>query len=240
MLTEIGVVEAIYRYPVKSMAGEQLQEAELGWHGIGGDRRFALRRMEDHSGFPWLTASKLPELLLYTPVRLDSATELPTHVRTPDGRQFPIFGSELAADVGEHYGSPVQMMQIRHGVFDDASVSLIASATVEKIGQLACVGADARRFRPNVVVRLRDGSAFGEDKWVGGVLSFGERADGPSVSVTMHDVRCAMVNLDPDTAKPTPEVLKAVVRANGNNAGVYGTVVGTGVLKVGQTIYFRT
>jgi MOSC domain-containing protein YiiM len=47
-----------------------------------------------------------------------------------------------------------------------------------------------------------------------------------------------MVNLDPDTASVAPEVLKAVVRANGNNAGVYGTVIRTGWLAAGQTVYF--
>jgi uncharacterized protein YcbX len=241
MLIEIGQVEAIFRYPVKSMAGEQLQEAELGWHGIEGDRRLAFRRMEDHSGFPWLSATKLPELLRFIPQRRENIApgDVSTHVRTPEGKDLPVFGEELAAEVGRRYGSPVQMMQLKHGIFDDASVSMIASATVEKIGQLAGVGADARRFRPNVLVRLQNPSAFGEDQWLGGVLSFGEEADAPSVSVTMHDVRCAMVNLDPDTAKPTPEVLKAVVRTNGNNAGVYGTVICTGRLEVGQTIYLR-
>jgi MOSC N-terminal beta barrel domain len=52
MPIEIGHVEAIFRYPVKSMSGERLEAAELGWHGIEGDRRLAFRRMTDHSGFP--------------------------------------------------------------------------------------------------------------------------------------------------------------------------------------------
>ena len=55
----------------------------------------------------------------------------------------------------------------------------------------------------------------------------------------MHDVRCAMVNLDPDSATPAPVVLKAIVRANDNNAGVYGTVTRAGRLAVGQRIFFR-
>jgi len=51
MVIEIGKVEAIFRYPVKSMGGEQFEVAELGWHGIEGDRRLAFRRMDDRSGF---------------------------------------------------------------------------------------------------------------------------------------------------------------------------------------------
>jgi len=56
----------------------------------------------------------------------------------------------------------------------------------------------------------------------------------------MRDVRCSMVNFDPDSASPAPEVLKAVVRANQNNAGVYGAVTRIGRLAVGQTIFLRT
>ena len=67
MLTEIGHVEAIFRYPVKSMRGQRLEVANLGWHGLDGDRHLALRRMDNRSGFPWLTASRLPDLLLFAP-----------------------------------------------------------------------------------------------------------------------------------------------------------------------------
>jgi len=52
----------------------------------------------------------------------------------------------------------------------------------------------------------------------------------------MRDVRCSMVNLDPDSATSAPEVLKAVVRANQNNAGIYGAVTRIGRLAVGQTV----
>ena len=128
MAIEIGHVEEIFRYPVKSMAGERLEVAELGWHGIAGDRRLAFRRVDDRSGFPWLTAGKLPDLLLFAPQsREDDAREdLPTHVRAPDGAQMPLFGEDLATEVGRRYGVPVQMMHLKHGIFDDASISVIA------------------------------------------------------------------------------------------------------------------
>ena len=138
MLIEIGHVEAIFRYPVKSMAGERLEVATLGWHGLEGDRRLAFRRIEDRSGMPWLTASKLPDLLLFVPHgRQDGAQgDLPTHVRTPDGEEMPVFGEDLAREVGRQYGAPVQMMQLRHGIFDEACISVIASDTVREIERL--------------------------------------------------------------------------------------------------------
>lgn len=241
MLTEIGHVEAIFRYPVKSMAGEWLGAANLGWHGLEGDRRLALRRMNDRSAFPWLTASKLPELLLFSPQRRGNGdqADLPTHIRTPEGEEMPVFDEDLAAEIGRRYGAPVEMMQMKHGIFDDASVSVIASDTVSEIARLAGRELDVRRFRPNILVRLLRPVPFQEDEWLGGVLSFGEGDDAPAVAVTMHDVRCSMVNYDPDSASPAPEVMKAIVRANQNNAGIYGAVTRIGRLAVGQTIFFR-
>ena len=237
MLTEIGQVEAIFRYPVKSMRGEPLDAVELGWHGLVGDRRLALRRVEDRTGFPWLTATKLPDLILFDPRRREDDRDLATHVRTPDGEEMPVFGPELAAEVGRRYGAPVQMMQLRHGVFDDASISLIASDTVREIARLAGRNPDVRRFRPNVVVRLLRPAPFQEDDWLGGVISFGEGNDAPAVTVTVRDERCSMVNLDPDSARPAPEMLKVIVQANQNYAGVYGTVTRIGRLEVGQTLF---
>ena len=238
MLTEIGQVEGLFRYPVKSMAGERLEVAELGWHGLDGDRRLAFRRLDDRSGMPWLTATKLPDLLLFAPGHSEDG-ELPTHIRTPDGEKMPVFGEELAAEIGRRYGAPVQMMKLRHGIFDEASISVIASDTVREIGRLAGRSLEMRRFRPNVVVRLLRSVPFLEDEWVSGALLFGEGNDAPAVAVTMRDERCSMVNLDPDSASRAPEVMKAVVRANQNHAGVYGTVIRTGRLAVGQTIFLR-
>src|SRR5438128_1813234 len=149
MPMEIGHVEAIFRYPVKSMRGERLEAGNLGWHGLDGDRRLAFRRVDDLSGFPWLSASKLPDLVLFSPQRCENGAQegLPTHIRTPDGAEMAVFGKDLAAEVGRRYGAPVEMMQLRHGIFDEASISMIASDTVSEIGRLAGRIPDARRFR---------------------------------------------------------------------------------------------
>lgn len=238
MPVEIGQIEAIFRYPVKSMRGIRVDTAALGWHGVEGDRRLAFRRLDERGGFPWLTAGKLPELILFSPHRTDKpdAETLPTHVVTPEGEALPMFGEALAAEVGRRYGAPVQMMQLKHGIFDDATISVIASSTVGEMGRLSGTPADVRRFRPNILVQSSGAVPFEEDGWVGGMLTFGDGVDAPAVAVTMQDLRCSMVNLDPDTARSTPDVLKAVARAHDTNAGIYATVTRTGRLAVGQTI----
>jgi len=236
---ELGEVEAIIRYPVKSMAGERLDRAHLGWHGIDGDRRFAFRRSAETGGFPWLTAGRLPELVLYQPLGRDDAG-LPTHVRTPDGRELAITGDELRDEIAARHGAGVQMMRLDHGIFDEAPLSLLAIETVCAVERAAERPVDIRRFRPNVIIRTRDPVAFEEDAWVGTIITFGDGDDAPAVAVTCRDKRCLMLNVDPDSAANDPAVMKSVVRLNQNNAGVYGTVIRSGVAAVGQRLHARS
>jgi uncharacterized protein len=241
MAIKIGQIEAIFRYPIKSMRGEPLETAALGWHGLEGDRRLAFRRVNERGGFPWLTASRLPELLLFTPQRSENGNgeALPTHVLTPDGQLLAIFSEALAAEIGRRHGAPVEMMQLKHGIFDDATISVITSETVREVCQFAGQRPDVRRFRPNIVVRSIRAVPFEEDEWLGGVITFGEAEEATAVTVTMRDLRCVMVNFDPDTNSSVLEMLRGVVRANGGNAGFYGTVTRTGQLAVGQDVFLH-
>lgn len=238
MVNDLGHVRELVRYPVKSMAGTVTESAFLGWHGLDGDRRFAFRRLGDDSGFPWLTASRVAELLLYHPFGLDESTgePLPTHVRTPSGARVELRGVELQSEVAERLGSRVELMKFKHGIFDDASVSVISLSTIAGIGGEAGVDLDRRRFRANIVLETHQRDLFLEDEWVGGTLLFGNSEPRPAVSVTARDVRCVVINLDPDTATQDKRVLKTVVRLNKNNAGVYGTVVQTGPIRVGDPV----
>ena len=240
MPIKVGEVEALFRYPVKSMSGELLEVADLGWHGLDGDRRLAFRRADDHGGFPWLTASKLPELILFAPQRRGTAVDgnLPTHVRTPEGQELAVFGQELVREVSCRHGSPVEMTHLSRGIFDEASISVITSATVGEIGRLASQCPDVRRFRPNVLIASLRAVPFEEDEWVGGVLLFGE-TESAAIGITNRDERCSMVNFDPDSARPATEVLKAIVQVRDNKAGVYAAVTRRGRLAVGQPVFFE-
>ena len=239
-MIHVGYIHELARYPVKSMGGVAIDSAFLGWHGLQGDRRFAFRRLEDKSGFPWLSASRLPELLLYQPFGLDEKAEepTPTHVRTPEGVELAIGSTELQTSVAEKFGSAVELMKLKHGIFDDASVSVINLATIAAIGREVEQDLDTRRFRANIVIATESTEPFLEDGWIGGRLVFGDDETGPIISLTLRDPRCVMINLDPDTAEQDPRIMKAAVRLNGNNAGAYGTVARTGQLSLGQPVSF--
>lgn len=105
-MTPIGEIASLYRYPIKSMRGEGVERVDAGWHGLAGDRRLGLRKTLDRGGFPRLTASTLPELLLFTPERPQGhgADELPAVVRSPAGETLPVFGPALAEAIGREDG----------------------------------------------------------------------------------------------------------------------------------------
>ena len=237
-MIQVGHVREIVRYPIKSMAGTPTESAFLGWHGIEGDRRFAFRRMEEDGGFPWLSASRLPQLLLYQPIGIDESTgePLPTHVRTPDGSDVELRSAELRTEIGERFGSNVELMKLKHGIFDEATISVISLATIAGIGREVGLDLDRRRFRANIVLETVRSDPFLEDDWVGHALTFGDTDAGPAVSVTMCDLRCVMINLDPETAEQDTRIMKTAVRLNKNNAGVYATVLRTGTIRVGDSV----
>lgn len=240
-MSEIGRVVELVRYPVKSMAGVATESAALGWHGLDGDRRFAFRRVGENNGFPWLSASRLPQLLLYEPVAFEErgGEPVPTQVRTPTGSLLGLSSPELTAEIAGRLGSDVEMMKFKHGIFDDGAVSVISLATIAGIEREAGFHLDRRRFRANIVVETELDEPFLEDRWLGLSLVFGGGGVRPTLGVTLRDERCGMVNVDPDTGKRDARVMKAVVNLNQNNAGVYATVVRSGTVRVGDRVHLE-
>src|SRR5262245_55104505 len=139
MIKQLGHVCELVRYPVKSMAGTVTESAVLGWHGLEGDRRFAFRRLGDDSDLPWLTASRLPQLILYHPFGVEESTgePAPTHIRTPAGVHVELRSEELEREIADWHGSGVELMKLKHGIFDDSSVSVIGRATMAEISRCA-------------------------------------------------------------------------------------------------------
>ena len=152
---------------------------------------------------------------------------------------MPVFGEDLATEVGRRYGAPVQMMQLKHGIFDEASISVIAFGYGARDRTTRRAEPGRATISPECCSSFTAIGSFPGGRVVGRCALIRRGDDAPAITVTMRDVRCSMVNFDPDSASPAPEVLKAVVRANQNNAGIYGAVTRIGRLAVGQTILLR-
>jgi hypothetical protein len=136
-MTELGRVAALWRYPVKSMAAESLDEVEVSWHGLAGDRRWAFVQEElVRSGFPWLTIRERAEMWRYVPsfAEPDRPDASRTLVRTPAGKELEVADPALATELGER----VRLIKQNRGVFDAMPLSLITTASIAAVG--AAVG----------------------------------------------------------------------------------------------------
>jgi hypothetical protein len=156
---EVGRVAGLWRYPVKSMAAEVLEEVEVSWHGLAGDRRWAfVRDGIPRSGFPWMTIRERSDMGRYRPSFLDPARpdDSRTVVRTPGGAELEVVDPALAAELGDG----VRVIKQDRGVFDAMPLSLVSTATLAALGELAGLELDAQRFRPNLLVEAVDAAPF--------------------------------------------------------------------------------
>lgn len=227
----LGRVAALYRYPVKSMAAEPLESAEVSWHGIAGDRRWAFVRPGlERSNFPWLTIRERSELWGYRPRFADPAQPDASAVlvTTPAGDELDVSDPRLAAQLGDG----VRVMKQNRGTFDAAPLSLTTTGSVAALSAMVEAPLDPLRFRPNLLVDAAGGEPFREDDWVGHTIRVGEMA----FRVDQRDARCVMVNVDPTTHARDPRVLKAIAQRREACLGVYGSTVTPGVVSVGDLV----
>jgi MOSC domain-containing protein len=254
----IGKVESVWRYPVKSMRGQELGEAFAGFAGIYGDRLFAFRSSASPKGFPYLTAREQRKLLQYTPhfhypdkaarpINLTEAeslganplsadlSELMVDVETPDGETLaidnPALIEILRADIDQKH--QLTLMQSQRAMTDCRPVSIFSLQSARQLSEETGTPVDKRRFRANVYVDLASAGGFGENAFVGRSLRIGPKV---VVSVLERDARCMMITLDPDTGEKDPAILKKVAQAHDGMAGVYGAVMVEGMLHKGDAV----
>ena len=228
----VGHVVGLWRYPVKSMAPAPLEEAQVSWYGLEGDRRWAfVRDGVEQSGFPWLTLRQRGDMSHYRPYFSDPGRPdtSPTRVRTPAGEVLDVTDPALAAEL---FAAGARVIRQNRGVFDAFPLSLITTQTVTRLGEQVGVELDVQRFRPNILVEPASGEPFTEDEWVGLTLRIG----GMCMRVDKRDGRCVVITIDPATGLRSPEILKAVVDERQGCLGVYGSTVEEGRVAVGDAV----
>lgn len=243
---EVGTVEILRRYPVKSMMGETLERAFVAYSGLMGDRVFAFVNPEKRGNFPWHTVREYTGMLLYKPRfrgQLDPAAHYPNHdefavdVTTPDGRQFSLHDKKFLAELREESGCDFELRFSEKGMPDSHPVSIFGLDTLRALGEEVGVKIDHRRFRANFYVRWIDSTPFYEDELVGKCLKVGETLE---IMIVKKDTRCKIVTVDPDTADVNPDVLRTIARKHAGCAGVYAVVLREGVVEPGAKVQLLT
>ena len=254
----IGKVETLWRYPVKSMRGEELEEAFASYSGIYGDRVFAFRSSANHKGFPYFTAREQRRLLQYRPrfrypdkaarpINLIEAesrganplladlAKLVVDVETPSGETVaiddPALIDMLRADIDQKH--EISLMQSQRAMTDCRPVSIFSLQSAQQLAEETGTPVDKRRFRANVYVDLVSSDGFAENDLVGRSVRLGPRA---VITILERDPRCVIITLDPDTGEQASAILKKVAQAHDGMAGVYGAVLVEGMVHKGDSV----
>jgi uncharacterized protein len=240
MNIEIGRVTEIYRFPVKSMAGELLRVANLRWQGIDGDRQYGFYRATNTSRFPWLTGREVAELITCSARYL--TPDDPRHSRlivTIRGDQYDINDLRLRDYLSRAAGEEIRLIQVGRGVFDAMPVSIITPPTIAQIAARCGRSIDARRFRANIVIKPSDGFAR-EIEWIGKTLIFGDRSDAAKLCANVAIDRCVMITIDPDTTERDPTILRRVVEDFNNEVGVRCVTGAPGTIAIGDVVHINS
>ncbi len=258
-MEELGALETICRYPVKSMAGEEVDQAFAGYSGIMGDRVYAFVRADGPKGFPWHTGRDQEDLVLFRPrfreseaaalpVDVDESFALPpgvnpifpahdafeVDVATPDGRSLPLDSTELAAELEQRSGHAVTLRFSERSLYDCRPISLFGNASVRALGDELGMKMDRRRFRANFYADWSQDRPYRENELVGRTLQLGDRL---RIAILERDPRCKMITIDPETGQTERRILRHVNEAHGCAAGVYAAVLVEGIARKGDPIY---
>jgi uncharacterized protein len=259
-MTVIGRIESLWRYPVKSMRGEALEQVFLGFSGVYGDRLYAFHSAQAPKGFPYHTAREQEELLLFTPRFRDgeaaskpinlaeadsmapgvtpmfaSLAALAVDVTTPDGAVLAVDDPGLIAELQRRLGESIEVSLVvsQRPLTDCRPISLFSLQTLAGLAEETGQEIDKRRFRANLYANLDGFAPFAEKELLGKRVKIGDKAE---LMLLGNDPRCKMITLDPDTAEASPAILHQVTMAHDGTAGLYAAVLVEGIVRPADPI----
>lgn len=218
----------LWRYPVKSLAGEPLLQVELGRGGMPFDRRFIIRDGEaTRKGHP-LTARLARDLLAYR-ARVDRSGVV---VQAPDGGAHTVddaFASHLAAALERPLS--IEEAAPGSGPFHDAhEILVLSAASLRALEDEWAKPLDPLRFRPNIMLDGDDLTPYMENDWVGRRFKCGDAIlEGAAL-----DERCAMTTINPQTLERDPSLLRLIVERHEQCFGLYCSVRQAGKVALGD------
>ncbi|WP_219898665.1 MOSC domain-containing protein [Phormidesmis priestleyi] len=257
----VGSIVSMWRYPVKSMLGEELNTTEVMERGLMGDRAFALVDAETGA----IISAKLPRkwgVLFDCRAALDSPTQV--KITLPDGSIVmgnaadvneilsQAFGRKVKLSIAPPEAPSIEMYTpdiadipdantetnaaIRPNTFfDAATVHLLTTATLNQFQSLKPTSRfETRRFRPNFVIQPISGATgFVENDWVGKTLVIGDQV---RLNITEPCPRCVMTTMPQSELPNDVDILRTIVRHNQGHVGIYASVVQGGTIRRGDRV----
>jgi uncharacterized protein YcbX len=235
----LGTVTGLWRWPVKSMAGERVAALRVDGRGAGGDRTHAV--LHEHKGERKpLTAREAPRLLAWQasyPFNRDGGLD-PRRppfaiVSAPDGHRYRWGDPRLRQALESDLGRKVWLRRDVAGIQDlERSLLVTTQASLEALGEELGGSIDIRRFRPNLHLDL-DAAPWADLGWEGGELAF---EGGVRLRLLHPCERCAIPTRHPDTQVKWPDLLKHLTRVHDMRFGINARVMTGGRVAAGERV----
>jgi len=243
----IGTIQSLYRYPVKSMRGEQITSTQVEPYGFYGDRSHAFIDPSKTGWSRFITARKYPQLLSYRAALLQDGSETAfpslsiTHDQgesyTWDERFLQHMREQIREDITMEQHSPASSTLL---AVDASSILIVTEASIRQMERLWGKPLDLLRFRPNIVVQTSDSTPFVETDWIGQQLQIGEGEDAVLLQIDESCERCVLITIDPDTYQRDPSLLKTLHQERQAFFGVYASIVKTGRIRQDDILRLHT
>ncbi len=255
-----GSVAGLWRYPVKSMLGEELREAQVTERGFAGDRAYALLDMETGKVVSAKSPRKWARMFeLRACYQGPAADGAPATITFPDGRTVASDDPQIDRMLSEALGRPVRLASeppagatyesvpvgspegemtqypLPNRFFDLGALHLVTTASLERLRELYPEGRfEVRRFRPNIVVETPEGEqGFVENGWVGKTLAIGDEVRARVIGPA---IRCVMTTLAQGDLPKDASILRTAAQHNHANVGVYADVIAGGAIRRGDPV----
>lgn len=237
----IGDIKEIIRHPVKSFTGESVRETKIMEYGLYGDRSHAF--LDKSRPEKFLTITQFPEMVRYK-ARFAGEESIEAYpnveIITPEGNVVEWGDEDLSSEIEDKANRKISLItytptHVPLGAIEEEHIQLVTDASLDKLTEVwGNTEIDFRRFRPNLIISLKEKNPFIEETWFGRRLKIGSEVE---IELKRHCERCMIITVHPESAKRDSTLLKTVVNERNNYFGVYASVIKTGDIHVGDEIF---
>ncbi|MBP2240934.1 uncharacterized protein YcbX [Cytobacillus eiseniae] len=236
----IGSMKEIVRHPVKSFYGESVQKTKIMEYGLYGDRSHAY--LDETSKGNFFTITQFPEMVRYKArfIGEESIEKYPkVEVMTPGGEIVDWDDEELIHELEKKSNRKISTKKYLPShvpicPIAEEPIQLVTDASLEGLEEIWKGQVDSRRFRPNLLIALKDKVPFIEETWFGRRIKIGRDVE---IQLKRHCKRCMIITVNPENAERDPSLHKTVISERNNNMGVYASVIKTGEIHVGDEVH---